>query len=259
MRTIPMKTHFVQSVIVSLVLVLPVDGMTQSKAQTPRPIKSEVTTSKVMWAQEPTSFAGLSLVEPIVLENCPIEEKKFTTMSFYMTDYSEISRRIEAQEGVGCVEADLNAPRSDLKTPPKENLWGSGTGNFRVTLFRRLNPLGNIVRLQVREGRVEKIEVSFSTENYDKVKDILGERYGSAQRTEAVELRTNGGVSFPAEAMYWLGEKVSLDARSMVKREFNEVTKTLQVSGALVIVNNESVRMKSEADKSNAKSAAEKL
>lgn len=258
MKKLHMKTLLVQSA-AFVMLALPVDGMTQAKAQTPRQINSEVTSSKAIWAHEPTSFAGLSLVEPIVLENCPVEEKRFNTMSFYMTDYSEISRRTEAQEGVGCVEADLNAPRSDVRTPPKENLWGSGTGYFRVALFRRLKPLGDIVRLQVRDGRIERIEVSFSTGDYDKVKSILVERYGSAQRTEAVELRTNGGVAFPGEALYWLGEKVSLDARSMVKREFNEITKTLQVSGALVIVNNEWVRMKSEAEKSNVKSAAEKL
>lgn len=244
-----MKTIFFKSTLTSLVLALSSHSIAQSTGAATLPGN---VVSRASWAQEPTSFIGLSIIEPIPLENCPVSK----IISIHSPDYLEIFRRAKAQEGLGCI---LQALSVSSKKPPVENVWGVGNGSgvFSVFSYREVSPLRSSLRVHTHNGIIVRIEATFSTENYAKMKDVLVERYGDVHKNEVSELRTNGGVSFPSEKLLWVGKKVSLEVRSLAEREL--VSQTIVSSGAITITNNEWMKLNSEAEKSSIKSSAGKL
>lgn len=247
-----MKTNFFNSFLAIVVLGLSAFSFAQPTDSATLP---SIASRRTNWGQEPTSFVGLSFIEPIKLENCPVSK----IVSIHTPDYLEMLRRAKTQEGLGCIEEVFSRTTASAKKPPVENVWGdgNGSGTFSVFSYRVVSPLRNSLRVHTQNGVIVSIEATFSTDNYAKMKAILIERYGDAYRNDAAELRTNGGVVFPVETLSWFGNKVSLEVRSLVERKF--ISQTLVSSGVILITNNEWAKLNGEAEKSNIKSSAGKL
>jgi hypothetical protein len=250
-----MKTNFFKSTVAILILGFVSYSIAQSTDRAKLPDSAP---SRTSWTQEPTSFVGLSFIEPTKLENCPAS-KIDPIYPIHRPDYPEMLRRAKAQEDLGCVVEVFSKTTVPAKKPPVENVWGDGTGSgtFSVFSYRVVSPLRNFLRVHTQNGVVVSIEATFSTDDYAKMKAILTERYGGAQRKDVTEFQTNGGASFPSETLSWFGNKVSLEVRSLVERKL--ISSTLISSGVILITNNEWAKLNSEAEKSSIKSSAGKL
>lgn len=206
-------------------------GAEVSKKSTPI---SKKTTKK--WEQEPTSFAGLSLVAPIEqLPNCPYEEVNFSGPPIYFLDYKAWRQKIISDNTlIACVKQPKSWASNEV---PQEFVWGLGSGNYEIISSRDIKPFWDSFNLVVVEKKIVELKVSIYSDDYQTAKAILIEKYGQPHKEEKGSLQTKGGAIFPIEKIFWQGDVFSIVFESMNYRGYSDVLKKILEKGNLTIQN----------------------
>lgn len=155
----------------------------------------------VVWKQEPTSFIGIPLDQPLTanVKECPQGEP-----------YTELcmSSRYSAQHlvEVCCVRIE-----------PFETVGYVYTSD------------------STREGKVGLIELNFESARFKQVADILIVRYGRPHKQEVKKVKTKGGAEFDSVEMSWVGAQARIVATSLSSRFFSESAGRLIELGTVMV------------------------
>ena len=151
----------------------------------------------VIWKQEPTSFIGITLDQPLTAsaKECPRE----------LASELCIHRRYDPIE-VCCV----------------------GIEPFRSVANVRTSD-------STPEGRVGLIELEFESRGFARVADILIVKYGKPHKREVGKVRTKGGAEFESVELSWVGARVRIVATSLSSRYYSELERRLVERGSVEV------------------------
>ncbi|NOS97583.1 MAG: hypothetical protein HOP25_03825 [Methylotenera sp.] len=184
--------------------------------------------SKVKWELEPKSFMGITLNEPLI---------------------SSINEQCPSSTQQVCYEVNkiLDSSFLEIHNPP-------------ISQFRAIyiNALG--ANKTDPNANVGKIEVSFNTDDFETIRNILIQKYGLPHSTNVSIVKTNGGAEFKNYENYWLGNNVNIVIESLISRGYTSGKYGGFYSyGTILITTKEFLEQSDEARTNKAKSEADKL
>lgn len=187
--------------------------------------KKPASRAPVTWKQEPTSFIGISLDQPLTasIKECPKGEP-----------YTELcmSSRFSAQHPIEvcCVQI-----------APFENVAYVHTSD------------------STREGKVGLIEANFESAHFKQVTDILIVRYGKPHKQDVKKVKTKGGAEFDGVEMSWVGAHAGIVATSLSSRFFSELAGRLIELGTVMVWTESYARQEAAKANEAARKGAGKL
>lgn len=200
----------------------------------------------VTWKEEPLSFLGINLGEPVtsrISQECP---KKFSSDGREEVGYTDLSIVEAYPDGVSCYLLNSRFP-------------AGSTGNVRV--FPQRVPLLSEPLVTAEgdplTGKVGKIMSRFDTEDFGDVKRILVAKYGSPHKEVVSMIRTEGGREFENSILDWEGRKISIHVESLVVRYVS--MGMLFSSGYVSVRTNDFLRREQSNADRTAQEAASKL
>jgi hypothetical protein len=191
-------------------------------AESPKPSKSAGNSS---WKQEPNSFIGIALDQPLTasVRQCPQGEP-----------YTELcmSSRYEAHHPVEvcCVQVEPFEAKGYVSTSD-----------------------------ETREGRVGVVRLYFKQVDFRKVADILTVRYGAPHSRRIDKVKTKGGAEFDSVQLFWTGRNVSVVVTSLAERFFSEIQREVMELGTVVVQTHNYARAAGEKAQNAARTGAGKL
>lgn len=161
--------------------------------------KAIATSPTKKWQQEPSSFMGLELIQP--LSN---------------------SVNVECPKGyfgsVDSVKADSLAKLCHNDFILKDS------GSYTIYGFK-VDPLFREAYVKTLDGNLNgllvKIQTNFNSGDFLQVKNIFIMKYGSPHKTEHEKLKTKGGAEFGNEVLTWVGDKIIIKIESLSSRGFS--------------------------------------
>ena len=184
--------------------------------------------SKLKWDLEPKSFMGISLNEPLI---------------------SSINDQCTSSGKQLCYEVNKIYDKTflEIKNPPITQF-----GNIYISTLGGNN--------KDPYSKVGRIEVSFNTDDFETIRNILIEKYGLPHSTDVGIVKTNGGAEFKNYQNYWLGNNVSIVIESLVTRGYTSGRYGSFYSyGAFSLTTKEYLEQTGEARSNKVKSEADKL
>lgn len=174
-------------------------SQTQTSNQQIQAVENTTSVKKAIWEQEPTSFMGIELGQPLsksVSTNCPVD-------NFGLVDDSAV-------KSLG----SLCQIKEFFIKDDSYSVYG-----FQVPqLFQD----GYITTLDGRlDGAVGWFKIRFVSSNFSQVMEMLTIKYGSPHKKEVEKLKTNGGAEFDNIVLSWSGKNVLIKVESLAERSYD--------------------------------------
>jgi hypothetical protein len=239
------------SLTVALGLSLPISAQAEKNKKTePRAI----TQSKIKWEQEPSSFLGVKLNEPLNVSasgECPIK-KSFDEA--YMNS-----------KGVKSLPEDLRRKLNESGTTDDDAIKLLPEGvlcyrNISNTIFIKPVRVPSLLSMRVRTddssptGKVEFITSRFKSSDFSQLKNILVAKYGPPHTQANSKVKTQGGAEFDNQILDWLGEEVFIHVESLTERNASKYGIS-EYGDVQVLTKNFVDKQNAEADRSAQESA----
>lgn len=215
------------------------------------PLKKELINK---WNQQPTSFAGLSLVTPIEhLPDCPYTVLEMSRVpSIYFLDYKTWKTKANADNTlIACVGFEGS-------NKPSDSRWEIPSSSYSLQMARDIDPFYGIRVVTIRK-KIVTLSANIKSENYQVAKQILIEKFGNQHELVTSSIQSNAGVNFPIETLRWQGDMFSITLQSMTQREYIESLGKTAETGTLTIRDLEFEKSSTEVDRNLIKKKANNL
>lgn len=207
-----------------------------------------VVTSNAMaeWVQEPSSFMGIALGQPIsvsITKVCPKYPEKEMRMRDDRVDAVNTMR-----SGITCYDDSRRESENSIRT---------GTVGSYAIWNLRVPPIKHLAYIKTLDdtlhGAVGQVLASFDSSDFSQVKTMFTIKYGSPHKEEVKKVQTVGGAQFDNTVLTWSGEKVVIKIESLGSRNrYGEY-------GAITVATTEYLIKKSKESEDAAKKGAEGL
>lgn len=213
------------------------------------PTKKEVTSqsaqltksTSTIWSQEPSSFLGIELNQPIsksVPNKCSLDQTN--------TSVCAMPVRVDKhRSGVG--------DGYDLFTQ-------FAVPNIHVPFAKPFSHTGGIVWVHTLEntldGTVAVVTVEFDSEDFSQILPMFVVKYGEPHKKEFEKLKTKGGAEFENIKLSWTGEKVSIFIESLAQRRYHYGDKQNYDYGSIQVLSTEYLTKQSQENHEAAKKGA---
>lgn len=147
---------------------------------------------KPKWEQEPSSFMGIDLDRTQSIshfEKCPDES------------FADQAKRDKL-----CLEENERE------------------GTYRIFGINKVPLLNDNAGIEIFDiagvSVVGNVSVTFQSDVFSQIKEMLTAKYGSPHKIEIEKLQTKGGAEFDNIVLFWVGEKVTIKVDSLARRLF---------------------------------------
>lgn len=165
----------------------------------------DVKSNKNSWQQEPSSFLGIILNEPL---NASVQNKCALQFNEILkTNVLDGANMILPCHVFGDGELSIFLER---RSTAEINVYGKRVSPL-FALYYVLTNDGSI------SGKVEKIDVNFKSSSFDELKNILILKYGLPKKQTIAKVKTKGGSEFDSSILDWQGQEVTVHVESLAE------------------------------------------